>query len=213
MGANDAEADPSRSAGGEFAAGGACETDPSEADRLLPLVYDELRRVARAQLEALPPGQTLQPTALVHEAYLRLVGKELTWDGPAHFFFTAARAMHDILVERARQKASLKGGGGWVRLDLNRLVLPCDAPSEQILALSEAMSELERAHPRKHQVAFLRFFAGCTHEETAAALGLSPGTVAREWLFARAWLYERLANGGEADKEDDEDVEDDEHEA
>jgi RNA polymerase sigma factor (TIGR02999 family) len=163
----------------------------------LPLVYDELRRLAAQRLNDERPGQTLQPTALVHEAYLRLVGKELKFDGPRHFLFAAARAMHDILVERARQKGSLKGGGGRRRLDLDSLVVPLDAPSTEILALAEALAELAQAHPRKHQVVSLRFFAGCTSEQAAAAMDLSPATVAREWRFARAWLHERLSDGAE----------------
>ncbi len=169
----------------------------ADAEQLLPLVYDELRRLARVRLAELGPGQTLQPTALVHEAYLKLVGKELTWDGPRHFLFVAARAMHDILVERARQKASLKGGGKRRRLDLDSLEIPHESPNEEILALSEAMEELNRLHPRRYQVAFLRFFGGCTTEQTAAALAISSATVAREWRFARAWLHQRLTNGSD----------------
>jgi len=162
------------------------------ADTLLPLVYTELRRLARVRLAVLAPGQTLQSTALVHEAYLRLAGKQLAFDGPKHFLFAAARAMHDIVVERAREKASLKRGGNRERLDLSSLVLPHDAPSQQILALSEALVHLQQSHPRKHQVVMLRFFAGCTAEETAAALELSPATVAREWHF-RAGVAARAA--------------------
>jgi RNA polymerase sigma factor (TIGR02999 family) len=168
--------------------------DPRATAELLPLVYEELRKLATRQLNDQRPGQTLQATALVHEAYLRLVGKELTFDGPRHFLFAAARAMHDILVERARQKASCKGGGGRARLDLDSLVLPHEASSAQILALSEAMADLAVAHPRRHEVVSLRFFAGCTTEQAAAALNVSPATVAREWRFTRAWLHERLSD-------------------
>lgn len=163
-----------------------------DADELLPLVYNELRRIARARLSGLASGQTLQPTALVHEVYVRLAGKQLAWDGPRHFFFAAARAMHDVLVERARQKASLKRGGGLGRLDLDSLVIAHESPPGEILALSEAMADMKRLHPRKHQVVMLRFFAGCTCEQTAATMDLSPATVAREWRFARAWLHQRL---------------------
>ena len=168
--------------------------DPHAASALLPLVYDELRRLAAQRLSSERPGQTIQATALVHEAYLRLVGKKLSFDGPRHFLFAAARAMHDILVERARQKASLKRGGERARLDLDSLILPHEASSAQILALSDAMADLAAAHPRRHEVASLRFFAGCTTEQAAAALNVSPATIAREWRFARAWLHERLSD-------------------
>jgi RNA polymerase sigma factor (TIGR02999 family) len=168
--------------------------DRHAADQLLPLVYEELRRLAAQRLSDQRPGQTLQATALVHEAYLRLAGKQLTFDGPRHFLFAAARAMHDILVEHARRKASLKEGGGRARLDLDSLELAHESPSTEILALADAMAELAAVHPRKHQVASLRFFAGCTTEQAAAALDLSPATVAREWRYARAWLHERLSN-------------------
>jgi RNA polymerase sigma factor (TIGR02999 family) len=168
--------------------------DPHAAEELLPLVYAELRRLAAQRLSDERPGQTLQATALVHEAYLRLAGKQLAFDGPRHFLFAAARAMHDILVERARRKASLKQGGGRARLDLESLEIAYETPSAEILALADAMSALAAAHPRKHQVASLRFFAGCTTEQAAAALDVSPATVAREWRFARAWLHERLSN-------------------
>jgi RNA polymerase sigma factor (TIGR02999 family) len=168
--------------------------DPRAAAELLPVVYEELRRLAAQQLSDHCPGQTLQPTALVHEAYLRLVGKELSFQGPLHFLFAAARAMHDILVERARQKSSLRAGGDRVRLDLDSLEIPHESPSAEILALSEAMAELAIAHPRRHQVASLRFFAGCTTEQAAAAMDLSPATVARDWRFARAWLHKRLSD-------------------
>jgi RNA polymerase sigma factor (TIGR02999 family) len=131
--------------------------DPRAAAELLPLVYEELRKLAAQRLNGERAGQTLQPTALVHEAYLRLVGKELTFDGPRHFLFAAARAMHDILVERARQKASLKGGGGRTRLDLDTLEIPIEARSDEILAPSEEMAKLATAHPRRHQVAARAF--------------------------------------------------------
>ena len=168
--------------------------DERAAAGLLPLVYAELRKLAAQRLsDQRAQGQTLQATALVHEAYLRLVGKELSFDGPRHFLFAAARAMQDILVERARQKASLKGGGGRARLDLETLEIPLESPSDEIIALSEAMAQLAVAHPRRHQVVSLRFFAGCTTEQAAAAMELSPATIAREWRFARAWLHERLS--------------------
>ena len=165
------------------------------AGELLALVYDELRCAARAKLAALAPGQTLQPTALVHEAYLRLIDKAgPEWDGRRHFFFAAARAMHDIIVEHARTKASQRRGGGRRRLELENLVLAHESPCDEILALSEALGELERADARKHRVVLLRFFGGCNLDEAAAAMDLSPSTVEREWRFARAWLHKRLSD-------------------
>jgi len=168
--------------------------DPRAAEELIPLVYAELQRLATQKLAAERPGQTLQAMDLVHEAYLRLAGKELAWDGPRHFLFAAARAMHDILVEGVRQRASLKVGGGRVRLNVDGLVLPCESPPKEVIALSEAMVELERQHPRQHRVVFLRFFAGCTADQTAEAMQVSSATIAREWRSARAWLHERLMN-------------------
>jgi RNA polymerase sigma factor (TIGR02999 family) len=167
---------------------------PQSAEELLPQVYEELRRLARARLAELTPGQTLQPTALVHEAYVRLAGKDVPWDGTRHFFFAAARAMHDVVVEHARQKVSLKRGGGRMRLDLAKLTIAHDAPADEIVALADAMEEFARVDPRKHQLVLLRFFGGCTAEEVATAMDLSLSTVAREWRFARAWLHKRLSN-------------------
>jgi RNA polymerase sigma factor (TIGR02999 family) len=164
------------------------------ADELLPQVYEELRRLARARLAELTPGQTLQPTALVHEAYARLADKQREWDGTRHFFFAAARAMHDIVVEQARQKISLKRGGGRNRLDLEKLTIAQDTPGDEIIALADALSALQALDPRKHQLVLLRFFAGCNADEAAAAMDLSLSTVAREWRFARAWLHKRLSD-------------------
>jgi RNA polymerase sigma factor (TIGR02999 family) len=163
-------------------------------EELLPQVYEQLRQLARARLAALGPGQTLQATSLVHDAYVRLTGKGADWDGARHFLFAAARAMHDIIVERARSKASQRRGGGRQRLDLETLVIAHEAPCDEILALSEALGELARADERKHRVVLLRFFGGCNVEEVAAALELSPSTVEREWRFARAWLHKRLSD-------------------
>jgi RNA polymerase sigma factor (TIGR02999 family) len=162
-------------------------------DELLPEVYEQLRELARARLAALGPGQTLQATSLVHDAYVRLQGKNTDWDGARHFLFAAARAMHDIIVERARAKASQRRGGGRRRLELENLVLAHESPCDEILALSEALGELARADERKHRVVLLRFFGGCNVEEAASALELSPSTVEREWRFARAWLHKRLS--------------------
>jgi RNA polymerase sigma factor (TIGR02999 family) len=161
---------------------------------LLPLVYDELRRLADSQLRKAPPGHTLQPTALVHEAYLRLVGSaDPGWQGRGHFFFAAARAMHDILVEHARRKLSLKRGGGRKRMDPSQVTLAVEVPPDEMLALSESLQRLEKREPRKHQIVLLRFFAGMTNEEAAEMLGVTTRTVERDWRFARAWLHRELA--------------------
>lgn len=167
----------------------AAKGDPEAADSLLPLVYDELRTVARSRLKKLPPGQTLEPTALVHEAYLRVIGVEDPgWEGRNHFFGAAARAMRDILVEQARRKASLKRGGDRKRVstDLEEPVI--EPLSDDILAVDEAVKRLEEEDPRKGQIVNLRYFARLTTAETATALGVSVGTVEREWRYIRAWL-------------------------
>lgn len=163
-------------------------------DELLPLVYEELRRLARRQMAAEPPGQTLQPTALVHEAYLRLVGGEdLRWKSRAHFFAAAAQAMRRILVERARKRGALKRGGGRARVSFEHVEAAWDdIPSERILALDAALRRLEHQDPRKAQLVMLRFFTGLTIEETAQGLGVSPATVTREWQFAKVWLYREM---------------------
>jgi RNA polymerase sigma factor (TIGR02999 family) len=148
----------------------------------------------RARLAQLAPGQTLGPTALVHEVYVRLAGKEQDFDGARHFFFAAARAMHDLVVERARQKASFKRGGDRKRLDLDKLVIAHESPPEEIVALAEALGELEQLDARKHRLVLLRFFAGCTNEQAANAMQLSSSTAAREWRYARAWLHQRLSS-------------------
>jgi RNA polymerase sigma factor (TIGR02999 family) len=169
--------------------------DPKAAADLLPLVYDELRTLAAARLAAERSGQTLQPTALVHEAYLRLVGGEdRRWDSRGHFFAAAAEAMRRILVERARSKARLKRGGDRRRVDLDLVELAADGPGDDLLALDEALGKLERKDPRKAALVKLRFFAGLTNEHAAAALGISPSTADNDWAYARAWL--RLEVGG-----------------
>jgi RNA polymerase sigma factor (TIGR02999 family) len=171
--------------------------DTGAAARLLPLVYDELRKLAKARLAQLPPGQTLQPTALVHEAYLRLLGKaDLQLEGRRHFFFAAARAMRDILVEQARSKAGPKRGGGRRRVELTDAVADQGPPSEDILAVHEALAELEREDPRKAQIVHLRYFAGMNAKETADVLGLSERTLHREWRFIKSWLQTQLGDAG-----------------
>jgi RNA polymerase sigma factor (TIGR02999 family) len=168
------------------------EGDRRAAARLLPLVYDELRKLAKARLAQMPPGQTLQPTALVHEAYLRLIGKaDLHLESRRHFFFAAARAMRDILVEQARAKAGPKRGGGRRRVELQE-VAEEGPPAEEVLALNEALARLEKEDPLKAQIVHLRYFAGMSAAEAAAVLGLSERTLHRHWRFTKAWLQSRL---------------------
>jgi RNA polymerase sigma factor (TIGR02999 family) len=168
--------------------------DREAAARLLPLVYDELRKLARSRMAHLPPGQTLQPTALVHEAYLRLVGKEdLKVESRRQFFFVAARAMHDILVESARQKAGPRRGGGRRRAELKDDLATYETPGDGVLAVHEVLPELEKEDPLKAQIVNLRFFVGMSVKETALALGMSERTLARHWRFIKAWLQSRLA--------------------
>lgn len=172
----------------------AVEGDPRAAQDLLPLVYDELRTLARARLRKVPPGQTLQPTALVHEAYLRVVGSEDPgWDGRGHFFAAAAQAMRDILVEHARRKLAKKRGGDRRRVPSDQAEPTFEPPSEDVLAVDEAVKRLEQDDPRKGQIVNLRYFARLTTVETAQALGVSVGTVEREWRYIRAWLHRELA--------------------
>jgi RNA polymerase sigma factor (TIGR02999 family) len=169
--------------------------DRQAAEQLLPLVYDELRALARSRLAKLPPNQTLQPTALVHEAYVRVVGEhDPGWQSPGHFFAAAAQAMRNILVDRARRKAAVKHGGGRKRIDLDALDVSFDTASPDILALHEVLTRLEREDPRRAQIVNLRFFAGLTAEQTATAMNLSLGTVEREWRGIKNWLAERLAD-------------------
>ena len=171
--------------------------DPRAAEDLLPLVYDELRRLAAQRLAQERPGQTLQATALVHEAYLRLVGggRHPRWDSRGHFFAAAAEAMRRILINRARDKECLKRGGGWKRVDLDRLTAADDASDGDLLALDEALQRLARENPPCAALVKLRFFAGLTLEEAAASLGLARRTADRYWAYARAWLYQALSHG------------------
>ena len=167
--------------------------DPIAAEQLLPLIYDELRKLAAAKLAKEKPGQTLQATALVHEAYLRLVGSEARhWDTRGHFYAAAAEAMRRILVEGARRKRSAKRGGGMDRIALFDVPADAGQQSLDLLALNEALEKLEADHPDKARVVKLRFFAGLTLEETAALLGASRATTQRNWAYARAWLFGRL---------------------
>lgn len=172
------------------AAGGG---DIQAGDELLRAVYAELRQMAQSWMARTPPGQTLQPTALVHEAYLKMVGPENDgWENRAHFFFAASRAMRDILVDRARAKAALKRGGDRRRVDLEKLVVATDAPDEDLLALDDALRDFESLFPWEHRIVMLRFFAGLTNEETANALAVPLRTLERNLRFARAWLRDAL---------------------
>lgn len=169
------------------------------AEELLPALYEQLRRLAGAQMARLRPGQTLQPTALVHEAYLKLVGdRDPGWNGRGHFFGAAARAMREIIVDHARRRSAQKRGGGQVlRLDTDLDVAPAAGapPLDDVLAIDVALSELARVHPRKADLVVLRYFGGLTMEEAAEALGLTLRTAEREWRFARALLAEALSEG------------------
>jgi RNA polymerase sigma factor (TIGR02999 family) len=168
--------------------------DSRAAQQLLPLVYDELRRLAAQRLAQEKPGQTLQATALVHEAYLRLVDVEKVqhWESRGHFFAAAAEAMRRILVDNARRTHAQKRGGGREKADLPDVVEDPERESVDLLALDEALKELEEQHPEKARVVKLRFFAGRTLEETAAILGVSRATAQRHWTYAKAWLFGRL---------------------
>jgi RNA polymerase sigma factor (TIGR02999 family) len=167
--------------------------DEAAIARLLPLVYAELRKLAQARLRGQAPGQTLEATALVHEAYLRLVGKHgLAIKNKKHFFFAAARAMRDILIERARSKAGPRRGGGRRRIELNEAIALNEPPAAEALALSEALEELEKEDPAKAQIVNLRYFAGMNTGEIAEVLGVTERTVQRHWRFTRAWLKDRL---------------------
>lgn len=167
--------------------------DPLAADMLLPLVYEELRKLAGAKLAQEIPGQTLQPTALVHEAYLRLVGtgNKPHWDSRGHFFAAAAECMRRILVENARRKQSVKHGGGKQRIPLEEFHRVSESP-EDLLDLDDALTRLAAESPEKARLVQLRFFAGLSMPEAAATLGVSLATAERWWTFARAWLYSEL---------------------
>jgi RNA polymerase sigma factor (TIGR02999 family) len=167
--------------------------DPAAAGRLLAAVYEELHQLACVRMAGLPPGQTLQPTALVHEAYLRLTDKgAVTWESRRHFFFAAARAMRDILVEQARRKAGPARGGGRQRQELDEACAVIEPPAENVLAVHEALEELERHDALQAQIVLLRYFSGLTTAETADVLGLSASTLDRKWRYIRAWLLDRL---------------------
>src|SRR5262245_35988901 len=175
--------------------------DPQAAGQLLPLVYDELRRLAAHHLANQTPGQTLQPTALVHEAYLRLVGgvTQGPWVGRDHFYAACAEAMRHILVDAARRQQTVKHGGGRRRVPLEEFHRVTESP-EDLLDLDSALTRLAAFQPDKARLVQLRFFAGLSTAEAAAALGVSVATAERWWAYARAWLYRELQGGGEAEE-------------
>jgi RNA polymerase sigma factor (TIGR02999 family) len=172
--------------------------DPLAADKLLPLVYEELRKLAAAHLANEQPGQTLQPTALVHEAYLRLVSgaNPERWDGRGHFFAAAAIAIRRILIDNARRKRSLKRGGGLARRELGDLPASLPEPQEDLLALDEALQKLAVEDRRAAELVQLLYFAGLTLPEAAQALDVSPRTAGRLWTYARAWLRREIDGAG-----------------
>jgi RNA polymerase sigma factor (TIGR02999 family) len=167
--------------------------EPLASEKLLPLVYDELRLLAAARMAQEAAGQTLQPTALVHEAWVRLVREgDRTWENRAHFFRAAAQAMRRILVDRARHKSSLKSGGGWQRLDIHDLDLAASSPDDRVLLINESLEQLESKDPESARVVLLKFFAGLTSQEVARILEVSERTVERQWAYAKAKLFRMI---------------------
>jgi RNA polymerase sigma factor (TIGR02999 family) len=179
--------------------------DPQAAGKLLPLVYEELRKLAAQKLAQEKPGQTLQATALVHEAYLRLVvrpsgaagKKEQSWNGRGHFFAAAAEAMRRILVERARHKKRIKAGGGRDRVELAQVEVAAAGVDEDLIELDAALDKLAKKSPRKAELIKLRYFAGLSNEQAAKALGISASTADSDWAYARSWLRLELRRGDE----------------
>ena len=167
--------------------------DPKAAESLLELLYEELRRLAASKMAREAPGQTLQPTALVHEAWLRLVGSQNPkFENRAHFFAAAAEAMRRILIDRARHKLRIRHGGNLERVELEGLDLPAPATDEQLVAVHEALDNLAKDHPAQAEVVKLRYFVGMTNEETAEVLDISVATVKSYWTFARTWIFNKL---------------------
>jgi RNA polymerase sigma factor (TIGR02999 family) len=177
--------------------------DANAAGELLPLVYGELRKLAASKMAQESPNQTLQPTALVHEAWLRLTGNEnVKWNGRAHFFGAAAEAMRRILIDNARRKSAKRHGGGQQRVDVEEIDIAAPAKDEELIAINDALEELAKADPQKAELVKLRYFIGLTNEESAEILGISAPTARRWWNYARAWLYQKIQgnNAGEVKK-------------
>ena len=171
--------------------------DARAAEELLPLVYDELRKLAACRMANEAPGQTLQPTALVHEAWLRLAGNEpQQWDSRAHFFGAAAEAMRRILIENARRKKALRHGGGQQRVDVQEIEIAAPAQDDELLAINEALDKLAAMDKAKAELVKLRFFVGMNIEEAAAVLRISEATAKRWWVYARAWLFSEVRQSG-----------------
>jgi RNA polymerase sigma factor (TIGR02999 family) len=163
------------------------------SEELLPLVYEDLRRLAAARMANEAAGQTLQPTAVVHEAWLRLVGDgDRTWQNRAHFFGAAAEAMRRILIENARRKSRLKRGGGLSRLDIESIELADTTPDDKILLINEALEKLQKEDPEKARIVTLKFFGGLTNQEVAESFGVTERTIERQWAYAKAWIFQSL---------------------
>jgi RNA polymerase sigma factor (TIGR02999 family) len=170
--------------------------DPKASEQLLPLVYEELRQLAAVKMAQQPPGQTLQATALVHEAWLKLAGSGThQWANRKHFFSAAAAAMRHILIDRARQKQRHRHGGGWERVDMGEVELAAPTDDETLLALNDALDQLEQLDPAKAEVVKLRFFVGLSEGEAADVLGVTERTIQRHWAYAQAWLFEHMSQG------------------
>ncbi len=167
--------------------------DPKASEELLPLVYQDLRRQAAAQMARESAGQTLQPTALLHEAWLRVAGDGVhNWQNRAHFFGAAAEAMRRILVENARRKSRLKRGGDLVRVDADQIELAAATPDDKVLLINDALEQFQRQDPERAQVVLLKFFGGRTNQEVADSLGVTERTVERHWAYAKAWLFQHI---------------------
>lgn len=166
---------------------------PSQAQEFFPAVYDDLRKLAAHRLASLGPGQTLQPTALVHEAWLRIAGSNLqTWENQVHFFATAAEILRHVLIDHLRSKTRLKRGGGQMRLDIDGLEISATTADEKVLLIEEALEQFQIEHPDKARVVVMKFFGGLTDREVAAELRVTQRTVERYWAFARAWLLRHI---------------------
>lgn len=177
----------------------AAEQDPQSADKLLPLMYEELRRVAAAKIARQPAGQTLQPTALVHEAFLKLLADpDRTWQDRRHFFASASEAMRHILVDRARRKAAVRHGGELARVDYENIQVAAEATDEGVLRLNDALERLARHDAEAAELVRLRFFGGFTFAQAAEVMGVSERTAKRQWAYARAWLFTEIDRAPDA---------------